>query len=131
MSHKSSIKALLAGAFLLAGSVSFAQPTPAPASLTVGVYPTKQADKFCLAVEKPFNTFAFVQLLAPTGEELYAAQLPKQGASFRQLFDLTELKDGTYRLRIKQGGTVIIKSIQLRTNPPDLSQPTRSLTLGN
>ena len=131
MSHKSPIKALLAGALLLAGSTTFAQTTTEPVPLIVGVYPTKQADKFCLAVEKPSNTFAFIQLLAPTGEELYNAQLPKQGTSFRQLFDLNELKDGTYRLRIKQGGTVIVKSIQLRTNAPDVPQPARSLTLGN
>ena len=131
MSHKSSINALLTGALLVAGSVAFAQTTTDLTPLAVGVYPTKQAEKICLSVEKQPNTLAFVQLLAPTGEELYHANLPKKGTSFRQVFNLNEMKDGIYTLRIKQGATVIMKSIYLRTNAPELTQPMRSLTLGN
>ena len=131
MSHNSSIKSLLAGALLLTGSVAFAQTTPGPAPLTVGVYPTKQVDKFCLSVEKQPNTFAFVQLLAPGGEELYRATLPQKGDKFRQVFDMNELQDGTYTVRIKQGSSVIVKHVQLRTTAPELTQPTRSLTVGN
>ena len=67
MLHKSSINALLTGALLVAGSVAFAQTTTDPTPLAVGVYPTKQAEKICLSVEKQPNTLAFVQLLAPTG----------------------------------------------------------------
>ena len=135
MSHKSFINALLTGALLVAasltGPVAFAQTTTDPTPLAVGVYPTKQAEKICLSVEKQPNTLAFVQLLAPTGEELYHANLPKKGTSFRQVFNLNEMKDGIYTLRIKQGATVIVKSIHLRTNAPELTQPMRSLTLGN
>lgn len=131
MLHPSPIKSLLAGALLLTASVSFAQTAPVLTPLVVGVYPTKQVEKFCLSIEKQPNMLAFVQLLAPTGEELYSAALPKKEARFHQVFDMNELQDGTYTLRIKQGGNVIVKSIQLRTNAPELTQPTRSLTLGN
>lgn len=129
MSTKS-INTLLTGALLLTGSAVFAQTTPVPAPLAVGVYATAQAGKICFAVVKPSNTLASVYLLAPTGETLYYAQLPKKNASFRQILDLHELEDGIYSLRIKQDETVIVKSIQLLTNTPDPTLPTRLMTLG-
>ena len=133
MSHTASFKSLLTNALFLTatltGTIAFAQTTQSPAPLTVGVYPTKQVDKFCLAVEKQPNAFVFVQLMAPGGQELYRATLPQKGDKFRQIFDLNELQDGTYTLRIKQGGNVIVKSIQLRKTPERI-QPTRSLSVG-
>lgn len=135
MSHTSSFKDLLTGALLIAtlltGSVALAQTTPGAAPLAVGVYPTRQADKFCLAVEKQPNTVASVQLLTSSGQELYAASLPRNEARFHQIFDMNELQDGTYTIRIKQGSRVIVKSVQLRTTAPELSQPMRLLTMGN
>ncbi|WP_460934862.1 hypothetical protein [Spirosoma humi] len=131
MSTNSFFKSLLAGALLLAGSATFAQTTETSRPLLVGVYQTKQVNKICLSVEKQPNTIAFVQLLAPTGEELYRAQLPKKGVSFRQVIDMNELEDGTYSLRIEQGKDVIIKSIHLQTATPDPAVSARFLTLGN
>ena len=135
MSNKSTLNALLTGALLVAGSltgsVAFAQSTTDPAPLVVGIYPTKQAEKICLSVEKQPNTLAFVQLLTPKGKELYSGTLPRKGTSFRQLFDLNELTDGLYRLRVTQGKTVIVKSIQLQTTAPEPNLPTRLLTLAN
>ena len=124
-------KSLLAGALLLAGSATFAQTTGTPDQLIVGVYPTKEANKICLAVEKQPNAFAFVQLLSPAGEELYRAQLPKKGAKFNQVFDMNELQDGTYTLRVRQGKDSIVKSVQLQTTTPEPTTPVRFLTLGN
>ena len=69
--------------------------------------------------------------MTPNGEELYKATLPQKGDKFRQIMDLHELKDGTYTLRIRQQGNVIVKSIQLRTNALEQTQPTRSLTVGS
>ena len=135
MSHPSSVKGLLKGTLLvitlLTGSVSVAQTTADPAPLVVGIYPTKQVDKFCLAVEKQPNTVASVQLLTSRGEELYAASLPKKEARFHQIFNMNELQDGIYTLRIQQGSRVIIKSVQLHTTNPEPTQPIRSLTLGH
>lgn len=131
MLTNSFFKGLLAGAFVLAGSATFAQTTETPNPLLVGLYQTKQVNKVCLSIEKQDNTFAFVQLLAPTGLELYRAQLPKKGVNFRQVFDMNELEDGTYILRIKQGKDVIVKSIHLQTTTPDPATPARFLTLGN
>ena len=128
MSHKL-INALLAGALLLTGSATFAQTTPEPASLLVGVYETAQAEKICVAVVKPANTVAYVQLLASTGEALYLAHLPRKDASFRQVIDLHKLEDGTYSLRIKQGSSTVVKSIQLQTNRLNPTVPMRFLTL--
>lgn len=130
MLHKSSFKALLAGAFALAGSVAFAQTTKAPESLVVGVYPASQANKICLAIEKQPNTLVSVQLLGPTGDELYHDHLPKKGDRFSQVFDMNELKDGTYTLRVKQGKDVIVKLIQLHTAAPEPATPARFVTLG-
>ncbi len=135
MSTKSTFTALFTGAILVAASltssVAVAQTTAEPSTLVVGVYPTKQAEKICLSVEKKPNALAFVQLLTPTGGELYSGILPKKGSSFRQFFDLNELNDGVYRLRVTQGKTIIVKSINLQTTAPDPSLSTRSLTLEN
>ncbi|MFD2936114.1 hypothetical protein [Spirosoma flavum] len=131
MSTNSFFKSLLAGALLLAGSATFAQTSETPDQLLVGVYPTRQVNKICLAVEKQPDTHAYVQLLASTGEELYRAQLPKKGTSFNQIFDMNELEDGTYTLRVEQGKNVIVKSIHLQTTTPDPAAPARFLTLGN
>lgn len=84
-----------------------------------------------MSIEKQENTLTFVQFLAPSGEELYYASLPKKGTGFRQIFDLSDLKDGLYRLRIRQGDTIIVKSIQLRTTTPEPELPTRSVTLSD
>ncbi|GAB3225112.1 hypothetical protein [Spirosoma arcticum] len=134
MSHTTSFKSLLTGVLLLttslSASVTLAQTTQDPTPLTVGVYPTRQVDKFCLAVEKQPNTVASVQLMTSGGNVLYAASLPKKEARFRQIFDMNELQDGTYTIRIEQGDSVIVKSVQLRTTAPEPSQPTRSLTVG-
>lgn len=131
MLHAKTINAFLTGALLLAASATFAQTTTEPAPLVVGVYPIKQEGKICLAVEKQPNTFAFVQLLAPGGEELYRATLPQKGDKFRQVFDLHELKEGTYTLRIKQGKASIVRLIQVVTATPDPTTPARHLTVGN
>ncbi len=131
MSHKSFFKALLMGALALTGSAVFAQTMPDPAPLVADIYLTRQVEKFCLSIGKQANTLAFVQLLAPGGEELYSASLPRKGTSFRQLFDLNELKDGTYTIRIQQGKSVIVKSIQLQTKAPEQTIPSRMLIVGN
>ena len=131
MLHYPPIKALLAGALMLAGSATFAQTTQQPVQLVVSLYPTKQVEKICLAIEKQPNIMALVQLLSPTGEELYWAQLPKKEAKVHQLFDLNELEDGTYTICIKQGKEVIVKLIQLQTTAPKLTESARHLTLGN
>ncbi|MBC7570669.1 MAG: hypothetical protein H7319_13160 [Spirosoma sp.] len=131
MLHNAFTKALIAGTLLSAGSATFAQTTETPAALIVGVYPTKQANKICLAVEKQPNKLVLVQLTGPMGDELYHDHLPKKGERFSQVFDMNELNDGTYTLRIKQGKDIIVKSIRLQTTAPDPSTPERFLTLGN
>ena len=130
MLHKSLFKSLLAGVFALAGSAVFAQTTTTPEPLIVGVYPTNQVNKIRLAVEKQPNTFVFVQLLGPTGEELYHDHLPQKGDRFSQVFDMNELEDGTYTLRIKQGKHIIVRLIQLQTAAPEPATSGRFLTLG-
>ena len=130
MSHNPLAKTLLAGVLLLTGSATFAQtaPMPTPAPLTVGIYATKQAEKFCLAIDKQPDTYVYVQLLAATGEALYRATLPRKSAKLRQIFDLHELTAGTYTLRIKQGKNLIIRQIQVGTTAP--APATRYLTVG-
>ncbi len=131
MFQYSPIKAILTGTLLLAGSAMFAQTVKDPSPLLVGLYPTKQAEKICLAIEKQPNTDATIELLAPSGDELYAARLPKKEAKCHQLFNLNELENGTYTFRVKQGKTVIVKSIRLENSTPEPVAPTRTLTLGN
>lgn len=131
MLHNSFTKVLIAGVLTLAGSTAFAQTTETPAALVVGVYPTKQVNKVCLTVEKQPNTLVFVQLIGPTGDELYHDHLPKKGDRFSQVFDMNQLKDGLYTLRIKQGKDVIVKSIQLQTSSPAPATQERFLTVGN
>ncbi|WP_373331511.1 hypothetical protein [Salmonirosea aquatica] len=81
MLNKTHFKSLLAGAFALAGSATFAQTTSAPDQLTVGVYQTGQPNKIRLSVEKQPNALVFVQLLGPGGKQLYQGALPKKGTS--------------------------------------------------
>ncbi|WP_018619540.1 hypothetical protein [Spirosoma luteum] len=131
MLHHSFFKSLLAGAFALAGSATFAQTATPPDQIMVLVYPISQANKICLEVKKQPNAFVSVQLLTPTGEVLYQDHLPKKGDRFSQVFDMNQLKDGVYTLRIKQGKDVIVKSIQLQTSAPAPAIQERFLTLGN
>lgn len=129
MSHNAFTKVLIAGVLTLAGSTAFAQITETPAALVVGVYPTKQVNKICLTVEKQPNTLVFVQLMGPTGNELYYGNLPKKGDRFSQVFDMNELNDGAYTLRVKQGKDVIVKLIQVHTTSPEPAAPARFVTL--
>lgn len=130
MLNRSNFKSLLAGAFALAGSAAFAQTTPTPDHLAVGMYQVGQANKIRLFVEKQTNTLVTVQLLGPAGQQLYQGSLPKKGDKFTQIFDMTELGDGVYSLRITQGKEVIVKPIQLHTAAPEPVAPVRVMTLG-
>jgi len=130
MLNKTHFKSLLAGAFALAGSAAFAQTTPTPEQLTVEVYQAGQPNKIRLYVEKQPNALVFVQLLGPAGEQFYQGILPKKGDKFSQVFDMIELKDGAYTLRITQGKDVIVKPIQLQTAAPEPVAPVRFVTLG-
>lgn len=116
---------------LLTGSTAFAQTTPNATQFIVGVYPKAQVGKICVAVEKQPNTAVTVELLAPTGDNLYLAHPPKKLAKFHQVLDLTELPDGTYTVRVSQGESVIVKTLQLQTTVPEVTLPARHLTVGN
>ena len=130
MLNKTNFKSLLVGAFALAGSATFAQTTPAPDPLNVVVYQAGQPNKIRLSVEKQPNALVFVQLLGPGGKQLYQGTLPKKGDKFSQIFDMKELGDGAYSLRITQGKEVIVKPIQLHTAAPEPVAPVRVMTLG-
>ena len=130
MLNKSNFKSLLAGALALAGSAAFAQTTPTPDHLAVGMYQVGQANKIRVFVKKQPNTLVSVQLLGTAGQQLYQGSLPKKGDKFTQIFDMNELKDGAYTLRIKQGKEVIDKLIQLQTAAPEPATPVRFVTLG-
>ncbi|MCF0056046.1 hypothetical protein [Dyadobacter sp. CY356] len=121
MSGNIGTKSLLAGLLLLGSSVSFAQKSQYNNHLAVGMYQVKNVDKFCLLIEKGSKKSASVQLLTEKGIELYGSNLPKNSAKFSQKFDITNLENGRYILRVKQGHQVINKSIELnRTLPKDL-----------
>ena len=94
------------------------------------MYPAKQVNKIHLVIEKQPDAFVSVQMLAATGEELYHAHLPRKGDRFNQVFDMNQLIDGTYTLRIKQGKDIIVKQIQLQTATPEPVAPIRLVTLG-
>ncbi|TKT89350.1 hypothetical protein [Dyadobacter frigoris] len=115
------IKTVVAGLLLLGGSVAFAQQFQDHNHLVVGVYQVRNVDKFCLLIEKGPKKLASVQLLTESGIELYGSALPKNSVKFSQKFDMTNLENGKYILRVRQGHQVISKSIELsRTLPNDL-----------
>ena len=120
---KTKPKYLVAATLLLGSSVTFAQES---AHLAAGVYQIKEADKFRLIVEKQSESFASVQLLTKDGAELYAGHISKKTIRFRQNFDVRNLEDGRYILRIKQGNDIILRSLQLGRNSPtkvSISEP--------
>lgn len=131
MVHNSIINLFLTSVLLLAGSAVFAQTTQNATQFMVGVYPKAQVGKICVAVEKKPNTVVTVELLAPTGDDLYLAHPPKKLAKFHQVFDLNELPDGIYTIRVSQGESVIVKTLQLQTPAPEVTLPARQLTVGN
>lgn len=131
MVHNPTISVFLSSILLLTGSTVFAQTTQNATQLLVGVYPKAQVGKICVAVEKQPNAVVTVELLTPTGDDLYLAHPPKKLAKFHQVFDLTELPDGIYTIRVSQGESVIVKTLQLQTTAPEVTLPARHLTVGN
>lgn len=90
----------------------FSQTTPDTVLPAMTVYPSEQ-------IREQADQQAFVQLLSQSGEELYSAALPGKGAGSSQVFDMNDLKDGTYTIRISQGNRMVVRSIKLSTSAPE------------
>ncbi|WP_159476345.1 hypothetical protein [Dyadobacter sp. 3J3] len=126
LSKNIGVKTVFAGLFLLGSSGVFAQQSQECAHLAAGMYQVRNSDKFCLTIEKLPKTQATVELLTEGGVALYGSSLPRKSTKFSQKFDMTNLENGRYILRIRQGQEVISKFIELdRILPSQLSSEKR------
>lgn len=130
-SKNNGTKTVLAGLLLLASSAVFAQQSQECAHLAAGIYQVRNSEKFCLTIEKLPKTQASVQLLTESGIELYGGNLPRNSVRFSQKFDMTNLENGKYVLRVKQGKEVINKTIELDRVLPNRLLAERTVSFVN
>ncbi|WP_234736049.1 hypothetical protein [Tellurirhabdus bombi] len=97
------------------------------------IYPAATPLKLWLTVERsPSSTNPLrIELVDKKNKVLHASTLPKKGKAFQQQFDLSQVKDDTYTLRITDGNKLVEKSFKLST--PGLSEqlPQRLVSLNN
>lgn len=128
----------LAGAMLLAlsGSASVAAPTQQghfpEKAFAVAMYPVSNACKLWLCLEK-YNPNAKIQveLVNEQGQVLFREGLPAKGNkrnAFRQSFDVSQMSDGAYTLRISSATQT--EQIAFKLSTPSVEQvPERLISL--
>jgi len=106
-------KALLMGVLFLTGAAASAQ-TSRPFDAVM--YPTANPMKLQVNVAKnEAKSKLYIQLLDKKDHILVTHHLPRKADVYRQRFDMSDLKDGVYRVRITNGSEVIEKSFQMKT----------------
>jgi len=109
---------------------SYAQVDRYYRSFNTAVYPSSDPLKLWMSVEKSETSEKplRVDLVDKNNHVLHTTWIPKKGKTFRQLFDLSQMKDGFYSLRISDGQEVIEKSFQLKTPGIEERLPQRYLS---
>jgi hypothetical protein len=108
------IKAVPVIAFLFISAAASADPTPTPtAHVQVSV---RQMDpssmKFRVAVFNPFNKPATISICR--GEDVLYIENGVRGV-YQNLFNLDQLEDGVYQIKITSGKETISKEINIHT----------------
>jgi|GEM_PF-920011 hypothetical protein len=100
-----------------AGTTITEQPTGS-APFKSGVY-TSNDGKLHVSLDKQTGNVVTIQLKSNTGETLYTQRLSKKDEKCRLVFNVDNLKDGTYQLHITDGVATVSKSVTLTTHQPE------------
>lgn len=112
---------------------SFAQEAPQTSpssSLQAVVYPAANATKLWMVVDKPTQSSKVrVELVDKANKVLYTGLLPRRSKAYKQQFNLSEMTDGNYTIRITDGDKVVEKTFRLSTPGLNEQLPQRYVTM--
>ncbi len=90
--------------------------------LEVAVYPAAAPLKVWVVLTKPATTRPTrIDLLDANNQVLAATVLPKKQDRVRQLFDMSAMSDGMYRIRVVTGKETVLKTFEVKT--PTVAEP--------
>ena len=88
---------------------------PEKPAMKTAVYPSKDAHKINVIIDKNEGATANVRLLSEKGEVLAIQRISKKKTIVHTRFDVTELTDGTYTVEISNGTSKEVKKLSLST----------------
>jgi hypothetical protein len=115
---KTFVKTLALAALVAANSFNASANETKPEAkktFTVSTYQSVKDGSLHVAVDKALGSKIRIVLTDETGNLLFSQNLTKTDNGQRWKFDLNELKDGTYRLRITDGNNSEVKNFQIKT----------------
>ncbi|GAB4056065.1 T9SS type A sorting domain-containing protein [Spirosoma litoris] len=100
-----------------------------PGTLEMAVYPAKAPLKLWFVLVKLATTNAArIELVNQDNQALYMSTLSKKEQRVNQLFDLNEVADGTYTIRVTTGTETVEKTFTVQTPIVQEQVTKRSLT---
>ena len=106
-------KALFVGVLLFSGVASSAQTTR---PFDAVMYPAMNSQKLQVNVAKnDAKSKVYIQLLDKNDQILLTRFLPRKANIYQQRFDMSDLQDGVYRIRVSSGSEVIERSFQMKS----------------
>lgn len=85
----------------------FATETP-----TMNIIPLKDT-KALIAVSQETPTVNEISIISENGEIMYFKESKKEITSYKQIFDLSQLENGTYEVKLKVGTTTIKNGLKI------------------
>lgn len=127
------IKALVLGVSVFVSSLAIAQNAQGEKKpFEVAMYPAADASKVWMNVVKHDEGRRLrIEMLDAKKQVLYSSTTAKSVKSFRQRFDLREIKDGVYTFRITDGTETTERSFRISTPGVQEELPKRLITMAN
>ncbi|TAE33990.1 MAG: hypothetical protein EAZ91_01385 [Cytophagales bacterium] len=98
--------------------------------LSVAVFPAADPLKMWVVAEKEDRrAYVTVELLDSRNNRLHHETIDRQTACFRQRFDLSDMPDGRYTVRISDGNTVQERTFKLSSPGLEEQLPKRLVTM--
>ncbi len=97
----------------------------------ISMYRVQESTTICLSMEKLAGQKVSVRLLNVSGEEMHAEIVGRLTRKYARRFDLSQVKDGTYTIEVRNGEEVMRKSLRLITDIPVPTTPERTLVAVN
>ncbi len=127
ITQTATIKASLTALLFCFGFTIRAQSVPE--KVQMAVFPAREPLKFWLIIDKPeTEKNARIELVNDSRQRLYIGILPKKKQQISQLFNLSEVNDGVYTLRIVTQSGTYEKSVTVKTPAPVPQQTQRTIT---
>nr|WP_293833834.1 hypothetical protein [uncultured Arsenicibacter sp.] len=100
-----------------------------PENVQMAVFPAREPLKFWLIIDKPeTEKNARIELVNGSKQRLYIGMLSKKKQQISQLFNLSDVNDGVYTLRIVTQSGTYEKSVTVKTPAPVPQQTQRTIT---